>query len=544
MNVTHNQTPEPGPPSVSRHRSRISLVWLVPAVAVIIGIAMLVHTWLSAGPEITITFRTAADLEADKTPVKYKDVTVGAVSEIALSDDGSHVVASISLVKSALSLTRKDTRFWVARPRIGMGGVSGGDTLLSGSYIAIDTGITDESSKSFTGLETPPTVIGGAQGKSFSLHTDDLGSLDIGYPVYFRRIQVGQVASYQLDDDGKGVSLQVFVDAPYDQFVTEDMRFWNASGVDLSLDANGLKFKTQSMATLVAGGIAFATPARSTAEPAQEHAAYQLASDQVSAMKQPDGPAQYIQLQFAQSLRGLSVGAPVQFAGVDLGHVVSTNLDYDQANRRFPTIVGIVIYPQRLGRVLDKLPKLDGDAQTHAAQLLRVMIEQGLRAQARSGNLLTGQLYVSLDFVPNAPKVAYDMAARPLTVPTVNGSFDQLQEQLANIVGKVEKMPLDSIGRNLDTTLATLKQTLKQVNGQVLPETSRTLKQAQQTFSSTQNMLAEDAPLQQNLVQTLQEVQRTARSLRTLTDLLGRQPESLLQGTPKIPCSSHPAHPL
>ena len=532
MNETHEHIRKPDYPPVTRRRSRASLIWLVPIIALLIGVSMLVQAWLSAGPEITIAFRTAAGLEAGKTPVKYKDVTVGAVSAIQLSEDGSHVVATISLVKSALSLTRKDTRFWVVRPRIGMSGISGVDTLLSGAYIAVDTGTAGESNKHFAGLESPPTVIGGTPGQSFDLVTEDLGSLDIGSPVYFRRIQVGRVASYQLDGDGKAITVQVFIDAPYDQFVNADTRFWNASGVDVSLGADGFNLKTESMATLVAGGIAFATPERK-AEAGPAQASYHLAKDQASAMRPPDGPAQYIQLRFAQSLRGLSVGAPVQFAGVDLGHVVSTSLDYDETNRRFPTVVGIVVYPQRLGRVLDKLPKLDGDAQKQAAQLLGVMVEQGLRAQARSGNLLTGQLYVSLDFAPNAPKVPYDIAARPLTVPTINGSFDQLQEQLASIVGKIDKMPLDSIGRNLDTTLAELNHTLKQVNGQVLPETSRTLRQAQQTFSTARDILSEDAPLQQNLGQTLQEVQRTARSLRTLTDLLGRQPESLLRGRTK-----------
>jgi len=535
MNDLPENAPQPGDPSVARSRWRISLVWLVPAIAALIGISMLVHTWLSAGPEITITFRSATGLEAGKTPVKYKDVTVGSVSAIALSDDGQRVVVTLSLVKSALSLTRKDTRFWVVRPRIGANGISGIDTLFSGAYVAVDAGTSDETSEIFTGLETPPTVIGGTPGKSYLLHSADLGSLDIGSPVYYRQIQVGRVASYRLDENGKGVSLQVFVDAPYDKFVTTDAMFWNASGVDVSLGADGLKFKTQSVATVVAGGIAFANPPRGTGVVAPEQAEFVLASDQASAMAPPDGPPLYLQLRFEQSLRGLSVGAPVQFSGVDLGKVVSLKLDYEPARRRFPTVVGVVVFPQRLGRVLEKLPKFAGDTQQQAAMFMGSMVEHGLRAQARTGNLLTGQLYVALDFIPNAPKVTFDVAARPLYVPTVAGSFDRLQEQVANIVTKIEKMPLDSIGRNLDTSLAELGTTLKQVNGQVLPEATQTLQQAQRTFGSAQGLLAEDAPLQQNLGMTLQELQRAARSLRILTDLLGRNPESLLRGRPDDP---------
>jgi paraquat-inducible protein B len=534
--------PEPDHPSVSRSRWRIPLIWLVPVVAALIGLSMLIHAWQSTGPEITVTFRSAAGLEPGKTPVKYKDVTVGTVSAIALSDDGSRVAATLSLVKSSFSLTRKDTRFWVVRPRVGAGGISGVDSLLSGPYIALDIGTDTASSSSFTGLETPPMVTGGMAGKSFILRTDDLGSLDVGSPVYYRRIQVGRVASYQLGADGKSVDVQVFIDAPHDRFVTQDTRFWNASGVDVSLGADGLKLKTQSLATIVSGGIAFATPPYSQAAAAAANAAFTLAPDQATAMAAPDGPAQYIQLRFEQPLRGLSIGAPVQFSGVDLGRVVSIELDYDAARLRFPTVVGIIVHPQRLGRVLDRLPPLEGDTEQQSARFLKGMVDHGLRAQARTGNLLTGQLYIALDFMPNAPKVAFDTTARPVTLPTIGGSFDKLQEQLASIVAKLDKLPLESIGKNLDATLADLDKTLKQVHAQVLPQTTQTLKQAQQTlqqadqsFGRLQGMLAEDAPLQQNLQQTLQEAQRAARSLRTLTDLLGRHPESLLRGRPSQP---------
>jgi paraquat-inducible protein B len=533
MNDASFSQSAPGEPAVvPRRRVRVSLVWLVPAVAAIIGLSMLAHTWLTAGPEITISFRTAAGLEAGKTTVKYKDVTVGIVTAITLSDDGSRVLANVAFDKSAERLVRKDSRFWVVRPRIGIGGVSGVDTLLSGAYIGVDKGRSTSPERMFTGLETPPPVIGDMPGKSFVLHTEDLGSLDVGSPVYYRRIPVGRVASYQMGEDGKSVDLRVFVDAPYDRFVTTNTRFWNASGVDVSLGADGFKLETQSIATILAGGVTFGTLPGSSAEPARENAEYVLAKDRQTAMAPPDGPAQYIRLRFEQSLRGLTVGAPVQFAGTDLGRVATITPDYDPLKRSFPTIVGIVVYPQRLGDVLAKLPQSGGSKDEQAAKVLGGMVEHGLRAQARSGNLLTGQLYIALDFMPKAPKTAFDPFARPLTLPTVNGSFDQLQEQLASIVDKMDKIPLDSIGRNLDATLVNLNKTMTQVNGQVLPKTTETLAQLQQTMGVARSAFAEDAPLQQNVGQTLLEVQRTARSVRALTDLLGRNPEALLRGRP------------
>ncbi|AUS43374.1 mammalian cell entry protein [Ralstonia solanacearum] len=542
----HN-TPEPAPvpdiPAIVRQRHRLSAVWLVPAVAALVGLSLLLHAWLSAGPTLSIAFQTAAGLEAGKTPVKYKDVTIGTVSAITLSEDGSQVVAEVALNKSAASVARVDTRFWVVRPRIGLGGVSGIDTLLSGAYIGVDKGASPQRSHVFTGLETPPAIIHGMPGRSFMLHADDLGSLDIGSPVYFRRIQVGRVASYQLDADGHGVDLQVFIDGPYDRFVTAGSRFWNASGVDVSLGANGMKLNTQSLATVIAGGIAFATPPGHSQATDPAETRFDLAKDEQAAMAPPDGPGQIIQLRFDQSLRGLAVGAPVEFSGLNVGQVLSMQLDYVPATHRFLSVVGIVVYPSRVGNALVRQPEHGDDLDQKSAAFLSGMVRHGLRAQARSANLLTGQLYISLEFVRNAPPAVFDTQARPLTLPTVSGGLDHMQEQIASIVAKVEKIPLDSIGRHLDASLMSLDETLRQVNGQVLPAATQTMQRTTQTLGAVQETFTSEAPLLQKLQQSMEEVRRAAGSLRTLTDLLGRHPEALLRGMPNSAPSTSETNP-
>ncbi|MES1153321.1 MAG: MlaD family protein, partial [Rhodanobacter sp.] len=282
-------------PVVKRRRFNASLIWLIPALAALVGLSLVISNWLQAGPQITISFQSAEGLEAGKTPVKYKNVVIGRVNKIHLSGDRSHVLVNVALEKSAESFASKDTRFWVVRPRIGLGGVSGIDTLLSGAFIGADVGDSNEYEDEFKGLEAPPPVNHGAPGRSFTLHSDDLGSLDIGSPVYYRRIQVGRVASYQLDKDGKGVSLQIFVDGPNDRFVTRSSRFWNASGVDVSIGANGLKLNTQSLATVLAGGVAFQDPpGPHDSTPAPEDNEYKLFGDQATAMAPPDGTPHYI----------------------------------------------------------------------------------------------------------------------------------------------------------------------------------------------------------------------------------------------------------
>ncbi|KEZ74425.1 mammalian cell entry protein, partial [Pseudomonas syringae pv. syringae FF5] len=247
-------------PEVKRRRLRVSLIWLVPIVAAIIGISMALHDWMNIGPRITVSFLTAEGLEANKTQVKYKNVVIGMVTDISLSDDRTHVLATIELNTSATPFTRVDSQFWVVRPRIGAHGVSGVDTLLSGAFIGADAGSAEETKASFTGLETPPPVTFGEKGKRFTLHTDDLGSLDIGSPIYFRRIQVGQVVAYDLSKDGRGVDIQIFINAPNDQYITTDTRFWNASGVDITVGASGVKVNTQSLTSIISGGIAFREP--------------------------------------------------------------------------------------------------------------------------------------------------------------------------------------------------------------------------------------------------------------------------------------------
>jgi len=443
------------------------------------------------------------------------------------------VKVKVALEKNAKSFATQGTRFWVVRPRIGIGGISGIDTLLSGAFIGADVGDSQAPQEDFQGLETPPAVNHSAPGRSFVLHSDDLGSLDIGSPVYFRRIQVGRVVSYHLDQNGKGVSLQIFVDGPNDKFVTTSSRFWNASGVDVSLGADGLKLNTESLATVVAGGMAFQDPAGPhDSTPAGQDAQFQLFADQGTAMAPPDGTPHYIRMRFDKSMRGLDVNAPVEFLGVKIGNVVSVRLDYDEKAQSFPLIVGAVVYPERLGTAYDKLQalvKARGENPDMTLMMGR-LVDHGLRAQARTGNLLTGQLYISMDFIKNAPKVAFDPNARPLMIPTTGGSFDKLQEQAADIVDKIDKIPFDAIGKNLNQTLAGLSATMKQVNGKTLPELDNTMKGVQKTVNTAGDALSGDSPLQQNLGTTLEEVQRTARSLRVLVDYLSDHPEALIRG--------------
>ena len=526
----------PGQAAIKTRRFSVSLVWIVPIVAVLVGISLVVHSWLQEGPTITITFKTGSGLVANKTEVKYRNVVIGRVSEVKLSGDQKRVDATIQLDKQAESFTRADSQFWVVRPRIGAGGVSGIDTLLSGDYIGADIGQADARSKHFIGLENPPPITYGEPGKRFMLHTQDLGSLDIGSPVYYRKIPVGQVVAYELDADGKGVNIEIFVHAPNDAYVTENTRFWNASGIDVNVGANGFAVKTESLSALLVGGIAFRAPEYSPNDQvAAEDNAFDLFEDEHTALAPPNGKAQYLSLRFDQALRGLKVDAPVEFLGIEIGRVVAVNLDFDVKNRSFPVNVGIVIYPHRLGKAhLKLLEALNHDPNDEAAsvRLIGSFIENGLRAQARNGNLLTGQLYIALDFYPKAEKVVFDPTARPVVIPTIPGSLEQLQEKLESMVNKINQLPIERIAGNLDSNLVELRKGLAQFNAKTLPGVQTTLSDVSKTLQSASSTLAEDSPQREQLSQTLDELGRMSRSLRELSDYMGRHPESLIRGRP------------
>ncbi|MGH8762226.1 MAG: intermembrane transport protein PqiB [Nitrosospira sp.] len=540
-----DDTPEtmPAPKKVRQQDWIPSLIWLIPILAAVIGISLAVKTWIQRGPEITITFSSAEGLEAGKTKVKYKEVEIGTVQFIKLSEDRSQVLVTVLLTQEAKSFTATDSRFWVVRPRIAGSGISGLNTLLFGAYIGADAGIETERADKFVGLEVPPIITRDASGKQYALHATDIGSLDIGSPIYYRRIKVGQVTAFDLDEDGKGITIRIFVNTPYDKFIGINTRFWHASGFDMQINANGFTLNTQSLATVVLGGLSFQSPEENPGPSAKENTAFVLAANQAEALKEEDGEAEIILLNFKQSVRGLTPGAEVSFRGLVLGHVKSIGIEYDPKTREFSMPVLMEVYPARLGRKFIEDRK---QSKYTPQQRLQFMINRGLGAQLRTGNFLTGQVYIALDFFPKIVAVkknasrniaATDTPGALLQLPTIPSSADEIQTQVSEIASKLSKVPFDQIGNDLQESLKVLKQTLNstglladKLNNDVAPEITLAMKDLHKTLNAAERTLSADAPLQQDLRQTLQELTRAAASLRILTDYFQRHPESVIRG--------------
>jgi paraquat-inducible protein B len=523
-------TPTPPPPQVDRpSRWLPSLIWLIPVLAAIVGAIQVANWMTNKGPKITVSFATGDGLEAGKTKVKYKDVDIGQVTSVKLGAGGARVVATIEMAKEAQGFTAADTRFWVVRPQIGTSGVTGLGTLLSGPYIGAAQGSATATKSDFTGLEAPPPIPPGQKGREYRLHGDSLGSLAAGSPVYYKRVRVGQIATAELNPNGNGVDLSVFIEDQYVPFVGPNSRWWHASGVDVRLDASGFKLNTQSLAALATGGISFEPEnGRKPAAPAPAGTRFVLSADRAAALRPPDGPAVTAVMYFDQSLRGLAVGAPLDFRGIVLGEVRTVGIEFDRARKDFRMPVTVDLYPDRLGSTF-----ADSYGAKGRRDILALLVARGLRGQLRTGNLLTSQLYVALDFFPQARKAALVEQDEDIILPTVPGQLDELQSQLTSIARKLDKVPFDDIGKNLNTTLVQANALLKNLDGKVLPEMQQTLGEARKTFASAQNLLQQDSPLQSDLRGALQDVSRTMESLNALADYLERHPESLIRGKAK-----------
>ncbi len=519
------------PRTAEAKRWRFSLVWLIPLIALAIGLSLFAKAILETGPTISVSFRTADGLQAGKTTVRYKEVDIGLVRQIELADDRSHVIVKIELSHAARGFAVGDTKFWVIRPRIGASGVSGINTLFSGAYIGVAGGKSKTEKEEFVGLESPPVITGEDAGKVFVLRSNDLGSLDTGSPIYYRRINVGQVSAYKLADDGKSVEVQAFIKSPYDRYVTTDARFWHSSGVDVSLNASGFQVNTQSLASIVSGGIAFGFPEGSNANVAASNTAFKLADNQAEALKDSDGNPVKILMYFDQSLRGLTKGAPIDFRGIELGYVKSINVEFDSTYRQLRMPVIAEIYPSRLSRGRELAPD---------KEVLKEFIQRGLRAQMKTGNILTGQNYIAIDFYPKAKPAEMKLMNGMAEIPTIPSELSGLQAQVTQIADKLTKFPLNEIGQDVRKTLANMNTAIestdklvKQLDSKTAPAMQATLDDARKTMQSTQTILASDAPMQQDIRRAVQQMTRAAASLQLMADYIEQHPESLIRG--KVP---------
>lgn len=542
-----NDVPEAEIRSRKRHFS-ISIVWLVPLIAVLIGGWLVFKALTEKGPTINITFSSAEGLEAGKTKIKYKEVELGQVTAISLSEDLSKVIVTAELVKEAENFLSVNTRFWVVRARIGVSGVSGLGTLFSGAYITLDPGNPGNMTRHFKGLEAPPLVTTDLPGRHFVLKSDTRGSLDVGAPIYYRRIQVGQVVGYDLAEEGQSILFKIFINAPYHEYVYQNTRFWNASGFDVRFDTKGITVDTESLTSILIGGIAFGIPqAQAPAKTAEKEALFRLFKSLAEAKERTYWIKTKNVLYFDESVRGLDIGSPVEFWGIEMGQVLDVKLDFNREKETFRVRVLVETETERFYEA--------GFIGTEAERkdLINDLLDRGLRAQLKTGNLLTGKQVIKLDFYPDAPPADMTYEDGIAVFPTVPTPLEEIETKFMRILDRIDELPIKEIGQELEATLesarkiadspkileaidnlnTTLKETsllISDLRTSVTPEINAVLEEARQSLANAERMLNADSPLQVKLNTALDEISGAARSLRLLMDYLERHPESLLKG--------------
>ena len=544
--------PEPEVEEDRPHRP--SAIWLIPAAAVIIALTLTVQHYLSKGPTIEIAFPTASGLEAGETPLKYRDVEVGVVEEVNLDASHERVIVVVRLENEIAEYVDADAEFWVVRPRFALGSVSGLETLLSGVYLQ---GSWDaepgEFKDEFVGRDEPPLTPPGTPGRRVTLRTMRGGSISPGAPVLYKHVPVGRIESQTFSADGSGVEYQVFVDAPHHHRVTRATKFWSAGGITVTLDADGVTTSVESLDSLLSGGVAFDTllldpmaddmPAEIT-----DGAIFRLHANEKEArnslFSEGDAGVRFI-VEFHESVRGLRRGAPVEMEGIRVGEVLEVVARLSETPGLLNIRAVIEVQPRRIG-VRDV-------NRERAFRGINEAVKGGMRAQLKSGNLLTGSLYVDFVRDPQLPKKEIDFEAKPYpAIPSLKSELDSLTGSIQDLTDKILSLPIERLigsatraiddvhvilsksnaGPKLARVLDTVEQTVRSISGttEELPKLIQALNRAADAAQRAMSTFAVGSELYFEAKGAVRELREAATAVEALAKTVSEQPNSLLLG--------------
>jgi paraquat-inducible protein B len=535
-----------------KKKGGFSIVWIIPIVAALVGGWLVFKTISEKGPTIRISFSDGAGIEAGKTKIKYKSVEAGVIQEIEMAEDLSRVFVTAEMKKSSEPHLTENTRFWVVRPQIGLGGVTGLDTLVSGAYIEMDPQ-SGTPTLEYKGLDTAPLVTSREEGTLYVLVAQKLGGLQPGSPIDYHGVQAGEVMNYHFTEDGQSLLINIFIKSPFDKRITEHTHFWNASGIQAKLGTEGIDVKVESLASLIAGGISFDTPILDVENVNQSpegstfelFKSYDTIGESEITRKRP-----FIAL-FDGSLRGLNIGAPVEFRGIRVGTVTDIKAEIDRKTMKIDIPVFFQIEPERI-QATSASDDVVYESTAQAYKNIDAMVRRGMRAQLMTGSLLTGQLYVDLDFHPDLPVKGLNYKRKYPVIPSVPTTMDEFRTTAHSLLRKLRNLPLDKIAHEiLETTEGANQlvnspeaqeamQSLNAALGNVEKLTEGMDKRVNRLQFSVEKTLAKirqalemadpNSPAAVNLNSALKELSAAARSIRVLADYLEQHPEALVKG--------------
>lgn len=528
--------PPGSPPEAAvKAPNRFALIWLVPLAAAALAIYLGWETLAARGPLVTITFSNGQGLSAGQTRVEHKAVDIGTVQQVTLSQDYTRVVAKVRFTKNATPMLTSNARFWVVRPRFSLTDISGLQTLVSGSYIAIDPGAPGgKPQTAFTGLDQPPGVQSDQPGKVFTLRAPRLGWLETGAPVFYHDIDVGRLIDYQEPGMGKSILMHVFIKTPYDSYVRTDTHFWNSTGLAANLGPNGLHVAVESVQALLAGGINFATFGdASQSPPPGPDAVFHLFDSYDDAENAGFRDNIRYVTYFNQSVAGLEAGSAVDLFGIRVGTVTKTQLLISQQTD-VPTVrVEFDVQPERVF-VHSNVPA------GAPLEITRRLVANGMRAQIDTGNLITGQEVIGLDMVPNAPPAEVRQEGERIEMPSHGGGLGSLTTTLSDIASRLDAIPLDKLGNNANGLLQALRTLSETANATLKPLAREvpTLSERLDAMTTNANRLMESlqsgygagSDTHANLQELTAEATEAVRSIRELTSYLRNNPGAVIWG--------------
>lgn len=516
----------------------VSKAWIVPLVALGIGLWMVYYQWANQGPLITIEFSTAEGLEADKTKIKTKDVDIGVVKKVELKPDLSGVIVTARIEQNAAQLLRQDSNFWIVSPRVSLSGVSGLSTLLSGPYITMEPSDNLEEQFEFVALPEPPVTPDGADGLHVTLNSNDEFAFKAGDPIIYKGLKVGEFDSIYFNFEERIVYYNAFIEAPYHKLITENTKFWNVSGVRFDLQASGIKVQTGSIETLLTNGVTFGIPEGMTAgDPITNRAFFDIFPDYDAAADERYKLGVNFVIMIDDTVRGLNVGAPVEYRGLEIGEVVAINppnsLSQGLLDEGYPIPVIISVQPSRVQQ-----PDNKKGMDFVLAQTLH-WIDKGFRATLKTGNILTGALFVDLQHYPDAGPAKVETLLGYHVIPTRSNEFAQLAQKASDMMDTINKIPFKQLSDDMVVLLEDMNTTVKSFDGMVL-NMSQILEDVhqRQVASNLNNSLQSlDGLLQDfssgskshaELINALQQFQNTFKELTPLLQQLNQNPNSLI----------------
>jgi paraquat-inducible protein B len=508
-------------------KARLSMVWLLPIIAALIGIGMVFQQWQNKGIEIVIVFENAKGLEVNKTKVKFRDVDIGTLQEIRFSQDGDAIEAIVDIEKNMQNYLHSDSQFWVERPRIGSAGITGFGTLLSGAYITIDPGKSEYYSQQFVGLETPPISSPTSQGIKLKLVSSGGKSLTVGNPVVYRGFEVGAVESVDFNIALRQVTYGIFIQAPYDGLITSNTYFWNSSGVSFTANTEGVTIDLASVESFLSGGVQFDVPDDLTlGDRITQSQDFKLYTSRASIKE--DRVYQILEyvILVENSVGGLEAGAAVEYRGIRIGRVSRPYLGFYETNQidsdetRIPVIIHVE--PARID------PNNEYDLAWFDKQFSE-WIKSGLAASLETANYLTGAMKVSLDS-SNEIQTDIEYFGKYTVIPIAQSGFASIVSKTDKLLSTLNSLPLNELVQSTNTAINSANTTILSANDTVIATQSILLsvEDMLEEANATLQGMQPDSPVYLRLERNLEELERTLNMMQPFLQEIRRKPNSLI----------------